>query len=110
MIEREFINSVQLMGVVGNASVQEYGEGRLLCRFSLVTQRKEQTYDGYPVVADTWHNCVVHSSPELPDVKKIARGSYLNLRGSMRNVGYIQPAGPCSRTEIAVSEFEILEG
>lgn len=110
-MELKFINSVTLQGIVGNAQVQEYAPGKMLCRFSLLTQREEKTSDGVPVVSPTWHYCVAQNIPGIPDLRFITKGTVLYLEGAMRSVGYIQQNGniPCTRTEISVGVLRILE-
>jgi Single-stranded DNA-binding protein len=79
----EFLNRIDLRGIVGKSSVTRIGETQL-CRFSLVTEYAHKDKDGNQIVEVTWHNVVAFDSKTMPDLEQIQKGSIVRVRGRVR--------------------------
>jgi single-stranded DNA-binding protein len=79
----EFLNRIDLRGIVGSSSVTRIGD-KQLCRFSLVTEYAQKTTDGRQAVDVTWFNIVAFDSKTMPDFKQIQRGTVVRVRGRVR--------------------------
>lgn len=110
----EFLNKVQLRGVVGRAEISTYGDKRL-CSFSLVTEYLNKHQDGTAEVEVTWFNCRVwENSNDLPDadhmLESIEKGAKLELTGRFRARRYTTESGE-ERTsyDILVKDWKLIE-
>lgn len=87
----EFLNRIDLRGIVGKSSVTRIGETQL-CRFSLVTEYAHKDKGGNQIVEVTWHNVVAFDSKTMvavtgaakPDLEQIQKGSIVRVRGRVR--------------------------
>ena len=79
----EFLNKIELRGIVGKSSVTRIGETQL-CRFSLVTEYAHKDKGGNQIVEVTWHNVVAFDSKTMPDFEQIQKGSIVRVRGRIR--------------------------
>ena len=106
----EYLNKVQLRGKVGNSLCKTYGsEGKMYNRFSVCTERIYNDREGNQVVEVMWHNCMVFSRNELPEVDTSTKGCSIELTGRLRNTKYTDQSG-AERviTEVLVQEFKVL--
>ncbi len=53
----EFINRIELVGIVGTIRKQTYS-GRMVANFSVVTEYSFKDKSGGTVIETTWHNVV----------------------------------------------------
>lgn len=79
----ESINSIELKGIVGMASVNRVGDTRN-CRFSLVTETSYKAADGTPVVDTTWFNVIAWEGKGTPDLDRIKKGEVAHVHGRVR--------------------------
>ena len=103
----EFLNSIELKGLVGNASHTKVGDTNMV-RFSVCTEYAYKGKDGSAIVDVTWHNCTAWESTKnkIADIK---RSAFVHLKGRVRNFRYTMADGT-ERTgsEILVQEVEVL--
>lgn len=83
----EFINSIEIKGIVGQSSVNRVGDTRN-CRFSLVTETSYKAADGTPVVETTWFNVIVWEGKDMPDLDRIRKGTVAHVKGRVRAFRY----------------------
>ena len=78
----EFINKIELRGVVGSVKVSEVG-GAVFTHFSLVTEYSYQSGSGEFVVDMMWWNCSLNARPE------IKKGDIAHVVGRIRQRMYV---------------------
>ena len=83
----ESINKIELLGYVGNVSIQTVGEKRM-ARFSLCTETVYGSEKGTPVIDNTWFNCTAWESEKIPTVTIIEKGKPIHITGRMRMARY----------------------
>lgn len=88
----EFINHIELAGVVGRVRKQQIAD-RMVVNFSLVTEEYHKDDSGCAVVETTWHNVVAWQNADMPELDSIERGSHLNVRGRLRARRYTDANG-----------------
>lgn len=81
----EFINKIELRGVVGRGDINSYNNSRV-CNFSVVTERSTRDSDGNPAVETTWFNVSIWDSIESPrfPLEKVVRGAWVEVIGRLR--------------------------
>ena len=81
----EFLNKIELRGVVGRGDVNSYNNSRV-CNFSVVTERSTRDSDGNPAVETTWFNCSVWDSLDNPrfPLEKVVKGTWVEVTGRLR--------------------------
>lgn len=103
----EYINRVELQGIVGSARTSEIGDKTLL-RLSVATNNVYKGQDGYAVVECTWHN-VTYWLPEGEDTSRFTKGAPVHITGRIRNQRYSGSDGTEHYTcEIIANTVEIL--
>ena len=70
----EFINKIELRGIVGTSSLNRVGDSNV-CRFSLATDYSYKDRDGNPVVDTTWFNVTAWEGKNIPDLRTVVRGA-----------------------------------
>ncbi len=103
----EFINKVELRGIVGNIRVSTY-EGTQVANFSVVTNFLYKGREG--AVAETfWFNVNAWAGKNMPkDFNLIEKGMAVLVQGRLRNREYQTSAGePRVITEVVASRVEI---
>lgn len=104
----EFINKIELQGVVGNAKVDTIGETKSV-RFSLCTQNAYNSEGEDAVVDCTWFNCLAWEGKKTKDITKIKSYDMIHLKGRVRTYSYIGADGADKYTwEVLCYELEIL--
>ena len=103
----EFINSIELQGIVGVCTITEVGPNKV-ARFAVCTERSYKSQDGTPVIESTWHNCTAWSG-DCKDVEKLERGKMVNVRGSVRRFKYTMNDGSeHAGSEVLVDSLRII--
>ena len=103
----EFLNRIELRGVVGRSEVTTFGESQK-CRFSLVTE--QSTYrGGESGVESTWFNVNAWEGRGMPDFTKIQQGCWVAVVGRLRTYKYTTPEGEeRSSWEVSATRVDIL--
>ena len=79
----EFLNRIELRGIVGTSSVNRVGDAEV-CRFSIVTEYSYKDRDNNPVVDTTWFNVTAWEGKNMPDFRQIGKGAIVQLAGRVR--------------------------
>ena len=87
----EFLNRIELRGVVGASSLTNVG-GDSVARFSLATEYSYKSKDGTPVIETTWHNITAWAS-QMPEVRNIAKGDIIHIVGRLHQSKYTDQSG-----------------
>lgn len=106
----EFLNKVQLRGVVGRATINAYGENRV-CNFSLVTEYVNKHQDGTADIECTWFNCKVwEGKNDLPAIDTISKGAKLELTGRFTARRYTTESGEERISyDVVVKDWKLVE-
>ena len=104
----QYINHVELQGIVGTSRVSDLGEKNAVS-FSLATNYAFKDREGCHVIETTWHNCTSFVDKE-DDLSIYDKGTPLHIEGRLRNLRYTDACG-CERTtiEVVVSKVRRLE-
>ena len=92
LIEMEFLNKIELRGVVGMTSLNRVGDSQV-CRFSLVTEYSYKDRDNNPVVDTTWFNITAWEGRNMPDLREIRKGVIVQVAGRVRTFRYTMADG-----------------
>ena len=68
----EFLNKIELRGIVGQSSLNRVGDSQV-CRFSLVTEYSYKDRGNNPVVDVTWFNITAWEGKNMPGWEILAR-------------------------------------
>ena len=105
----EFINRIELRGIVGNASYNRIGESQV-CRFSLATDYAYKDRDGNPVVDTTWFNITAWEGKNITNLGAVVRGAIVQVGGRVRTYRYTTASGEeKSSWEVIARRLTILE-
>ena len=104
----QYINRVELQGIVGTSKVISIGDKKVV-RFSLATNYAYKDKEGYPVIETIWHACSVWAERE-DDLTMYRKGTPLHIEGRIRNIRYTDASG-CERTtlEVVATKIERVE-
>lgn len=104
----EYLNKVEIVGVVGNVRVQTYDDSRM-ARMSVATNRAYKSRDGQAVIDTDWHQVIVWEGRNITGLDRLERGSKVHVFGRLRYQKYTGHDG-IERTavEILANKVEIL--
>ena len=104
----QYINRVELQGIVGTSKVISIGDKKVV-RFSLATNYAYKDKEGYPVMETTGHAGTAWAEKE-GDLTKYRKGTPLHIEGRIRNIRYTDASG-CERTtlEVVATKIERVE-
>lgn len=107
----EFLNKLQLRGVVGFTRPQKMTDGDLAVSFSLATNYAYKNREGEAVIETTWFLCKAFSNKIKEEtLEKLAKGSKVELTGRVRVSRYETPdGGDKTQWEVIVNDLEIIE-
>ena len=88
----EFLNKIELRGIVGATSLNRVGESQV-CRFSLVTEYSYKDRDNNPVVDTTWFNITAWEGRNMPDFREIGKGTIVQVAGRVRTFRFTMADG-----------------
>ena len=88
----EFLNRIELRGIVGTTSLNRVGNSEV-CRFSIVTEYSYKDRDNNPVVDTTWFNVTAWDGQNMPDFRQIGKGSIVQVNGRVRTFKYTMADG-----------------
>ena len=105
----EYLNRVELKGIVGNILVRTYEENRM-ARIGLVTDYAYKAADGSLIVDTSWHNVIAWEGRKIPCIDRIAKGTKLHVIGRIRYQKYTGVDGVDRiSTEILASEINVID-
>lgn len=89
----EFLNRIELRGVVGRADVNSYN-GSHVCNFSVVTEASAVDREGNSTVEPTWFNVSAWSGVRgITDLSQIQKGNWVRVIGRLRTRKYVSQDG-----------------
>lgn len=104
----EFLNRIELKGVVGRSDVNVYN-GAQVCNFSVVTEYSIRDREGNPGAETTWFNVSTWEGRDNPDFSLIQKGSWIRVIGRIRIRKYVtQDNEERSVLEIVARKVELL--
>lgn len=104
----EFINRIELQGIVGNVTVNTI-QANNLARFSLLVEETYKSTDGTSVIQASWFNCIVWQDKKIKDFSKIKKEAIIHLNGRVRMQAYTDANGANRHVwEIVCQELEVL--
>lgn len=110
----EFLNKVEIKGIVGDVLANEYG-GKTLVSFSVVTEYAYTNPLGQSIVETMWWNC--HNWVEGKDISPVAlsikRGDKVHIIGRLRKRRYVEEGfngfhHDAETYDVIVSSLELL--
>lgn len=105
----EYLNRIELRGVVGNAKYQNLND-KGMCRFSVATSEAYKNQEGVAVIDTQWFNVVAFESKLLTDLDKIAKGAKIYVSGKVRTQKFAGADGvEHSSTDIIASRIQLLD-
>lgn len=85
----EFLNKIELRGVVGRADVNLVN-GTHVCNFSVVTEYSTRDKEGNPDVDVTWFNVAAwEGRDQIGNVYEIQKGLWVEVTGRLRMRRYV---------------------
>ena len=103
----EFINRIELVGVVGMIRKQTYS-GRMVANFSIVTEYAYKDKNGGSVIETMWHNVVAWQNGDMP-LDLIERGTSVCVQGRLRCRRYTGENGePRTSYEVIAASVNIV--
>lgn len=103
----EFLNKIELRGVVGRAEITTPGDTRK-CRFSVVTEYCYRQ-GGEPVVETTWFHLGAWEGKNKPELEQLQPGTRVYVVGRIRTYKYTGADGTeRSNWEVIANRVEIL--
>ena len=85
----EFLNKIELRGVVGRADFNSYN-GNQVCNFSVVTEASAWDREGNSTIEATWFNVSVWNSVKgLNNLTDIQKGLWVKVEGRLRVRKYV---------------------
>ncbi len=87
----QFINRIELQGVVGKAATSN-SNGKTVTRFVVMTQKAQKDASGAPCVTVQWFNCF-YDHEGHPACPEITKGDKVRLEGSFEVVRTTDNAG-----------------
>lgn len=85
----EFLNRIELRGVVGRADMNAYN-GHQVCNFSVITEASAMDREGNSIVEPTWFNVSAWDGVQgIDDLSKIQKGIWVNVIGRLRVRKYV---------------------
>ena len=104
----EFLNKIELRGVVGRAEITTPGDTRK-CRFSVVTEYCYRQ-NGEPVVETNWLHLGACEGTNKPDLEQLQPGTRVYVVGRIRTYKYTAADGTeRSNWEVIANRVEILQ-
>ena len=88
----EFLNKIELRGIVGQSSLNRVGDTQV-CRFSLVTEYSYKDRGNNPVVDVTWFNVTAWEGKNMPELRLIGKGVIVQVAGRVRTFHFTSADG-----------------
>ena len=88
----EHINRIEIQGRVGTVRTNIVNE-TMVANFSVATDYLYKGKDGAGVSETTWHNVVAWAGKEMPDLRRVTKGTPVYVCGRMRTSKYTTSEG-----------------
>ena len=90
----EFMNRIQLRGVVGRAEISTFSNNNSVCNFSVVTDYSSVDREGNPVIESTWFNVSAWNGRDgITSLYDIQKGVWIEVVGRIRSRRYTTQNG-----------------
>lgn len=104
----EYINRIELQGIVGNSRLMTVGTNEVV-RFGLATSQFFKNRDGSMHEETAWHSVTAWSGEGMPDLGSITKGAWVYVAGRLRQNRYTAANGEEEIFyEVLASEVRIL--
>lgn len=105
----EYLNRVEIRGKVGHdPRINNVGDSQV-ARFSVATSESYRARNGELREEVTWHNVTVWSGPRVAPFDNIKKGTFVHLKGRLRNTRYTDSTGAERHiVEIVALELEVV--
>ena len=105
----EFLNKIELQGVIGNVQLTPVS-GTKVARFSLATNYAYTGNDGGAIIDTTWFSVSAWEGDKISCLDNLQKGTKVHVIGRVRCQRYIDASG-CDRQcrEVVASELKIEE-
>ena len=105
----EFLNKIEIQGIVGNGSIQKVADTRL-CRFSVVTELAYKGNDGTSIIESTWFNVSAWEGKDITNLEAITRGAIAHVTGRLKCNRYVDANGNDRvQYEIVARKIEVVK-
>lgn len=91
-MQTEFLNRIEIQGIVGAVNLNKVGNTSVL-RFSVLTEHTYKGNDGCVIVDSTWHNVTCWQGDGLRDPSSINKGDVVNVKGRLRTYRFADSDG-----------------
>lgn len=96
----EFLNRIELQGVVGTVRRQQVADKEVV-NFSMVTEDCHKDASGCAVIDVLWLNVTAWRNDAMPDLSNLGRGAHVHVQGRLRARRYTDDSG-AARTSYEV--------
>jgi len=105
----EFLNRIELCGIIGNASINSISDKKI-ARFSLLTETAFKNSEA-AVVDCTWFNCTAWEGEKIKNLDKVEKGKWARITGRVRTSRFTDSNG-VDRViwEVLCHTLEVTEG
>lgn len=104
----EHINRIEIQGRVGTVRTNIVNE-TMVANFSVATDYLYKSKDGAGVSETTWHNVVAWANKDMPDLRRITKGTPVYISGRVRTSKYTTSEGVEKQfNEILANKLRIL--
>lgn len=104
----EYINRIELQGIVGNSRLMTVGTNEVV-RFGLATSQFLKRGDNIMHEETVWHSVTAWSGEDIPNLAGITKGAWVYVAGRLRQNRYTTESGEEKVFyEVLASEVRIL--
>jgi single-strand DNA-binding protein len=109
----EYINKVEIRGVIGSIRTQEFdnGEGNAVSKvahISVVTNFVYKGHNGNPVIETVWHSVEIWNRKGSMDIDSLQKGQTVHIIGRIRSRRYTPEDGePRDIVEIVATKCTV---
>lgn len=105
----EFINKVEIKGLVGTAKTETVLDKKI-CKLSVATNYAYKSCDGMAVIETTWWNVTAFEGGKIKKLPEITKGDAVHVIGRMQKRRYTDAAGnEHTLSEVVASEIKTVE-
>ena len=105
----EQINRIEIVGLVGNIRTNIV-TGNLVANFSVATNYVYKSRDGSPLIETVWFSVCAWEGRNMPDLRRIQKGSPVRVTGRVRLRSYTNADGlEKQEIEVKAGAVELLD-
>jgi single-strand DNA-binding protein len=106
----EFLNKIELKGVVGRAEMNSFNNSQV-CNFSVVTEYSTVDKERNSIIETAWFNVSAWSGRnDIKDLYNIQKGSWVHVYGRLRVRKYTTQTGEeRSAMDVIANKVELLQ-